>query len=176
MVLMNDDNDIIIPEQMLNAKDYARHVGASDRSIKRWLAAGELPGARMIDGAWAIPVSTMRQKGLGGDTGEWAPSTPQPAGNQVAVSGPSKADIERAFTEWMNQPRATMEQRLAEENIFIPLERAADLLGLSVYEIRKSPEDYGAVRRGAHGAYVIPKAQLRHLDQHGFPMAVPGGR
>lgn len=44
---------------MLTLAAYMAETGASERTVRRWLADGRLPGARMVGRQWMIPADTM---------------------------------------------------------------------------------------------------------------------
>lgn len=45
--------------QWLTLDGYCRHVGRTERTVRRWLAKGQLPDAVLLDGQWTIPADAV---------------------------------------------------------------------------------------------------------------------
>lgn len=146
--------EMIDGSMMLPVKEYAAHVGISDRSVKRYLADDEIPGAMMVDGKWMIPVESRRQKRLEGTAG------PAVATSGIVARIGGGGEI-ATLKELTTQP--TLKDFLDHETAYLPLEVAARLLGITEYAIRKHPEEYGVVPRGDHGGAVVPQSTIRRI-------------
>jgi len=141
--------------QYLPAKDYADLKGIAFRSVTRYLAAEELPGAAQ-DGAgkWLIPADTERaqHKEL---------VVRQGAEVQVhSVQGGASTPL-GTMKDYSKMP--TLEQALDHQTAYVSIEEASRLLGITEYAIRSHPEEYGIVPRGRHGAVVVPQAVIRTI-------------
>jgi len=127
----------------LTPATYAQHVGASERSVRRWLAEGELPAARQVAGRWEIPADAVRVQRLDGRALEGALRT---SGELVEV--PTTTSLVGAL------------QVLP---VMLDVETAAQLLGVSAYAVRQHADELGGRRWGPNGALVIPQSALREL-------------
>jgi hypothetical protein len=123
---------------LLGLDDYAARHEISARTARRYLDAGLIPGARKVHGRWAIPADAVRQT---------------PTTSAVAATRPAAA------------PAAlTVGTVLATLPVFLPLETASHLLGVSVYAMKADPDYFHLVRKGERGAYVMPKFRIRELN------------
>jgi hypothetical protein len=116
----------------------------SDRTLKRWLADG-IPGAMKLDGAWLIPADYERPD--------------QPARGPVPT--PSTA-VERS-SSGMLQQRPPISQLVDTLPGFVPLEIAAEALGISVHAIRRHRDEFGLQPLGEHGALVMPRREIKAI-------------
>ncbi|GIG21759.1 hypothetical protein Cch01nite_24830 [Cellulomonas chitinilytica] len=121
---------------------YAEHVGASERSVRRWLADGELPAAELVARRWEIPADAVRVQRL-----------------PEAV-----ADVSRdAVAPRAPRPATTLVGALETLPIYVDVDTAAQLLGISPYAVRRHADELGGRRWGLNGALVIPQSALREL-------------
>jgi hypothetical protein len=132
-------------DSMLGVKQYAEHVGAGERTVRTWLADGRLPGARKLNGTWMIPADER-------------PVEAQPGG--IVPAAPWQDIVQH-----MPQPDAapTPLGELDAAPVFLPLEQAARILGVSVTAIRNNRSTFGVVPFGARGSLVVPQAIVRQL-------------
>jgi hypothetical protein len=65
---MTTDEDVHVPGQLdiddaldvdLTLAQYAEHTGRHPRTVKRWLAAGQLPTATLTGDGWLIPSNAV---------------------------------------------------------------------------------------------------------------------
>lgn len=126
---------------MLSLDDYAEQAGISTRTARRWLDANEIPGAGKVRGKWAIPSGAVRQQ----TAGELVPREASTAPTSIAKA-------------------LTVGAVLSTLPVFLDLERASHLLGITVYAIRSHPDYFNLVRFGDRGAYVMPKARVIELN------------
>lgn len=49
----------------MTAQDLARHLGVTDRVVRKWCANGRLPEAQLRRGAWWVPESILTLFALG---------------------------------------------------------------------------------------------------------------
>lgn len=140
--------------QLLSSKDYAALVGASERTVKRWLAEDLLAGAEIRSGRWFIPASTPRPELVSGPTTTVVMRDPRrPAARSIAELPPRAAASDRP----------TLASMLDGLPALVPVESAAPLLGVSAWAIRRHPERFEAVPWGAQGALLVPQSVIRRL-------------
>ncbi|WP_332065028.1 hypothetical protein [Agromyces sp. CCNWLW203] len=126
------------PTQMLTLEGYIAHSGKTERTVRRWLADDELPGAKKRpDGAWMIPADAVRTIGHAGR-------------DVVSIGGDSQVTAPVSLTSLLDEQPA-----------LLPLDVAARLLGTSEYSI-KSNRDMFDVRRIGRGL-VVPQRVVREL-------------
>lgn len=126
---------------MVGLDEFAATHNVATRTVRRWLDADRIPGAVKVSGKWSIPAAAVVQ------------DTP---GATVATVATGKSGPARGLP--------TVADILATQPVFVPLEVAAPLLGLSEYVMRKHPDYFGLVRFGPKSSYVMPKARIRDLD------------
>ena len=101
---MTSPYDMPNPAGLVTVEGYARSRGITDRTVKRWLAAGELQGAAKDErGRWMIPFDAERAAGVVElVTGVTRPMTPRtlddlpsflPVDGAAAILGISKHAI-----------------------------------------------------------------------------------
>jgi hypothetical protein len=129
------------PDVLLDLDGWADRNDVSTRTVRRWLDAGEIPGARKVKGKWAIPESALRQA----PTSAVATVTPPP--DTVATARP-----------------VTMADALATLPVFVDMDVASRLLGITAHAIKAHPDYFGLVRYGHRGAWVMPKYRIHQLN------------
>lgn len=131
---------------MLSIQDYCTQTGTSERTVRRWLSAGELPGATKVklknvagQPAWMIPADAVRTVPEDPEMAAVLAMPTQRTGGAVAVS----------------QPPA----------LFVSVDEFVALSGLTDHAVRGMIHDgeLTAYRRGPNGAYVIPVREVRWL-------------
>jgi hypothetical protein len=138
----------------LPAQEYADLQGISFRSVKRYLAEEELPGAIFYDKKWLIPADAERSQHK---------ELVVRNGTEVqvhAVQGGSSTPL-GTMKDYSKMP--TLEQALDHQTAYVTVEEAANLMGITEYAIRNHPEEYGVVPRGRHGGAVVPQAVIRKI-------------
>jgi hypothetical protein len=130
---------------MLGVKDYAARHNAGERTVRTWLADGRLHGARKLNGVWMIPADER-------------PADPLQAyaGDEIAV----QLLGEHAVQHVPHVP-AGLVAELAEAPVFLPLELAAHLLGISEHAIRRHRDYFELVPFGPNGSLVMPARVVR---------------
>lgn len=122
-----------IPSPLLTLEGYARATGKTERTIRRWLAADELPGAFQDDqGRWSIPADAER-----------------------TVTSGEVVTMTRQVTTPDIGPDAMPS--------FLTIEQAAQLLGISSYAIATHREYFDVVPFGANGSFVVPLATIKRI-------------
>lgn len=134
---------------MISIDDFAEQRQASTRTVRRWLAAGKIPGAVQIGGKWSLPADAIVQDTLPG-----VMDTARDAGRAVAVQ-------QRGH---VTDTSMTVNAVLAPLPVMVTLDVAARVLGISEYAIRANADYFELVRMGERGAYVMPKARIRELE------------
>ena len=132
----------------MNAAQYAAHIGKSERTVLRWLAAGELPAAvKAPDGQWFIPADAVHQ----------VTSPDVSVTRQVTRQG----DVAR--TNGAAAQPVSMSEYLDRQPALLCLEEASRLLGIPESAIRRHSEELGAVPWGPRGTLVVPARVVRGL-------------
>lgn len=134
-------------EQMLGVKQYAEHVGAGERTVRTWLADGRLRSARKLGNVWMIAAD---------DRPADAVQQPAPAGELVTL--PADWDVPH-----MPQAGGRLAGELDAAPVFLELDRAAAILGVSAHAIRSNREYFGVVPFGRNGSLVVPQGVIRRL-------------
>ena len=120
----------------VTAAQYANRVGKAERTVKRWLADGELPGAYQDErGRWMIPVDAERTAGV------------------VELAS-------RPMTRPMTQ---MVEPTLDALPSFLDVAQAADILGISRHAILTHRDYFDVVPFGPNGAFVVPLATIKRI-------------
>lgn len=130
---------------VVTAAQYAERAGTTERTVKRWLAADELPGAYKDErDRWMIPVDAVR--------------TPRPAGDVVQLQ--PRPDTHPAGRELDVQRAVDVAAALPS---FLTVDQAAEILGISRHAIAKHREYFGVVPFGANGSLVVPLATIKRI-------------
>ena len=154
-----------VPSVGVTVEHYAELHGLSVRTVRRWLAAGELPTATKTGDVWSIPANAERVPG---------------AGNAMAPVAAGLTDAVAAGAALMRQQRqgqqlataAPATPSLAGELDTLPaylhLEDAARLLGVDPYVIVRNADHFGAVRwgeltAGKRRSWLVPAATVRQI-------------
>jgi hypothetical protein len=120
----------------LTAAQYAERSGRTDRTIKRWLAEAELPGAYQDErGRWMIPANAERIA----QTTDITPTSPQAVTRRM-----TSQDIDTLPS-------------------FLTVEQAAHLLGISRHAIAAHRDYFDVVPFGPNGSLVIPLATIKRI-------------
>ncbi|MHA7986771.1 helix-turn-helix domain-containing protein [Rathayibacter sp. CAU 1779] len=137
MTVAYADGDGMTPVVWMTVEQYCAASGAKDRTVRRWLAAGELQGAQLVDGKWRIPPGAHRVP---------APADVVERIETTAVSSDAVAII-TAAPELVRAPLCGL----------YTLEQAADALGTTPAVVRRLGRagklDLG--RYGPHGALAV---------------------
>jgi hypothetical protein len=123
---------------MLDLDAYAAKHFISTRTVRRYLDADEIPGAQKVGGKWAIPADAVRVTRT----------------TTVAKATPAAA----------TPPPATVTTILDAQPVFLDLDTAARLLGVTVHAVKSDPDYFHLVRKGHRGAWVMPKYRMRQLE------------
>lgn len=129
-------------DDTVGVEEYAAIVGKTDRTIRTWLIAGDIPGAeRNARGVWRIPRDARRRPtGL---------ATTAPAG--APATGPRRPDA--------HSVRAILDAAPG----FVSVALAARLLGISEYAVREHAPRLDGVYWGENGSLVIPQSAIRRV-------------
>jgi hypothetical protein len=129
-----------IPAAYLSAAQYADAIGKTERTVKRWLADGELLGAYQDErGRWMIPANAERT-----------------TGELVTLDRPTT----RPMTDMVLSHPSQMIDALPS---FIDIDRAASILGISRHAITTHREYFDVVPFGPNGSLVIPLATIKRI-------------
>lgn len=128
------------PPTFVAVATYAGLVDVSERTVKRWLASGELPDAVKDErGRWLIPANAERQI----STGELVTLDPRPMTRHMTPTVPN----------------------LDELPSFLTVDQAAQLLDVSRHAILtpRGREYFDVVPFGVNGSFVIPLATIKRI-------------
>lgn len=128
---------------MMAAADYADLIQVSERTVKRWLADGELPGAMKDErGRWLIPSTAER--------------TASPA--EVVT-------LDRPMTSPMTGVEVTHPAQMSLDILpsFLTIDQAAQILGISRHAIATHREYFDVVPFGSNGSLVVPLATIKKI-------------
>lgn len=125
-----------IPPHLLSAKEYAEKVGVTDRSVKRWIAEGELDGT-LLGTKWYVPFDAVRR-------------VPEESSEMVVARRAAPTAI-------------TLVSSLEGQPAFLSLEVAAQLLGVTEFTIRQHQEFFGVMPFGPKGSLVVPQSTVRNV-------------
>lgn len=128
---------------MISIDAFAEQHAVATRTVRRWLDNGRIPGAVKVAGKWSLPADAIVSDTLPGvmDTVKDSSSSTSRAAAQLTVPAV-----------------------LAPLPVMVPLDRAAAVLGVTEYTLRKNAGYFELQRLGAHGAYVMPKSRIRQLE------------
>lgn len=130
----------IIMSATQSLQEYAAANGKHPRTVKEWLAQGLLPGAVQDPDTkrWQIPVGAVR-------TAPQQQALSRPAAPRTEVTAAPRS----ATIDWNDAPA------------FLTLEQAVGLLKpITAYAITSDPDYFGAVKKGEHGAWLVPLATV----------------
>lgn len=135
-------------DALLTTAQYREATGLAERTLKRYLADGKIPGAsKDAEGRWRIPATAM-------------PPVTGPAPVRTELSAELVAH-RAARRELEAQP--TLADVLARASAYVDLEQAARLLGVTEYAIRHNPDRFGVERFGPNGSMVVPLRIIREV-------------
>jgi len=120
----------------MNPAQYAEHTGASERSVWRWLKAGELPAAsKAPDGQWYIPPDAVRQR----------------SGTDVALTRTDMSVTRQSVSGANGHPAQgeSLAEALDQHPAFLTIEEAARLLGVPETAITRHRERFAVEKFGA---------------------------
>lgn len=147
---------------MLTLQQYAEAKEVDQRTVKRWLSAGELPGAIKDEdsGKWSIPADARRTKGHG------LRATPVP---DRATAEVTELVVHRHLTPsgvvpFDGAPTPTpLLDRLQDLPAYLTVAQAAEFLGVPRAQIAAHPETFDAVPVGVAGSLRVPQATVRRI-------------
>lgn len=140
---MTDHTQLIIHEPALKILDYAERAGVDHRTVREWLRKGLLPDAYKDGrGRWWIPASARKMD--------------VPVAPRVDSSPAPSREVDLIMTT--DAPPAPTFIPL-----YMPLEAAAPLLGVTAYQIAQHPDEFDVRPWGANGALVVPVRRLLGL-------------
>jgi hypothetical protein len=141
----------------LSLKGYADATGKHPRTVKRWLADGELPGARQdpIDGHWMIPADAVRSPktlATASNVMTLPPAQYTAPVRDIPAAVPSTPQGHTsAFPSWDVLPTT------------LTVEQAAALMGVTEHAIASNQDYYGVIKHGKKGAMLVPLATVKRL-------------
>lgn len=130
---------------MLTPTQYAEAHTLSIRTVRRYLAAGKLPGARQLAGSneWVIPVDAR-------------PLQAQPAAVAVREQ-PARPAVAPDTTP------VTLAGQLAAQPAFLSLDDAARLLGVKPADIRRNRDAFDVPAWCGARSILVPQATVRRI-------------
>jgi hypothetical protein len=145
--LSPDPGSVVIHGTDLKVLDYAAHVGVNHRTVREWLQKGLLPDAYKDGrGQWWIPADSRKLETFVAPRVE-----PSPTAGTTIVSMPHLRDTPQLHPAPGFIP------------LYMPLDEAAPLLGVTPYQIARHPDIFDVVPWGENGALVVPVRRLLGL-------------
>lgn len=151
-------------ERMLTLGEYAEKIGMSTRNIKRWLGAGEVPGAYkdpMAGGAWRIPEHAVRQmRATPADQTQPQDHSEAPL-QLVPAAGVTGGQLVPFVAP--EPPEPSLREDLDDEPAYLSIPDAARYLGIPQAQILKNPERFGLEDVGVSGSPRVPQRVVRRI-------------
>jgi hypothetical protein len=146
----------------MNPVQYAEHRNTTERTVRRWLKDGWLPGATQYpDGRWDIPRDAIEQKPLF-PTSTAAPANGYDVPGVSGVMSVARQGDRLSVLDGGQGP--TLAEALDRLPALLSVKQAAPLLGLSENEVIDHAEELDAVRWGRRGRGLkIPARVVRDL-------------
>jgi hypothetical protein len=133
----------------LDAAQFARMNYVDTRTVQRWCAKGEVPGAvKLPDGGWQIPADAMRIKPL--------------PGTDTATRRDNVADVADTTTR-RDDVGVTLAATLSLWPAFLTLEQASRVLGIPQSAIRRGRDRFEVEPVGENGALMVPQRVVREI-------------
>lgn len=150
------ENTVVIHEPALKILDYAARIGVNHRTVREWIRNGLLPDAYQ-DGrnVWWIPASARRRE------------TP------VAPRKEDTAPSAHGTVATLANPRENIVPSFIP--LYMPLDDAAPLLGVTPYQLAEHQEEFGVKPWGDNGSLVVPVRHLLGMSPALPPAAIDGG-
>jgi hypothetical protein len=151
---------------LVDIETYAGIVGTTDRTVRRWLGNGEIPGAeRDVSGKWEIPstavrraktpeeVRAYREAAAGASPAEHSevgvPAMYPNTGAEMVLAGP------------ITEP--TLVQALDDETGYLSIADASHYLGIPQAQILANPERFDLAPVGVNGSQRVPQRIIRRI-------------
>ncbi len=151
-------------DDRVGINEYAAANNVSTRTVKRWLADNELPGAEKdpFTGAWRIPLHAVRQlRALPADhTQPQTHSEVGPAGGQLIEL------MQRQGGMMLQQPsqlEPSLREDLDDEPGYLTLAAASRYLGIPQAQILANAEKFGVEHVGTNGSARVPQRIVRRI-------------
>lgn len=148
-------------QQKLSLSQYATANNVSTRTVKRWLADDELPGAEkdQFTNEWRIPAHATRLL---------RPRTEQPAG-PVAVGAAVERHVFGGRSEIQPMPQLaaglepSLRDDLDDETAYLSIDEASRYLGIPQAQIRQNAERFQLEPVGTNGSLRVPQRVVREI-------------
>jgi hypothetical protein len=137
----------------MNPVQFAEHRNTTERTVRRWLKDGWLPGATQYpDGRWDIPRDAIEQKPL-------IPPMPAAPANGHDVSG-----VMSVARQGDTAQGPSLAQALDQHPAMLSLEQASRLLGVEVAAIIRNRERFAVEELGrAASTWRVPGRIVREI-------------
>lgn len=155
--------EIIPPmnETMLTVAQWATARGASERSVMRWLADGEIPGAEKVDGRWNLPANAHRIRRE--DKLSPTDKARQEGAQQAIVQTFSNPGVLGALAPSTVPMEEKLLEALGGRTAYLSVEEASTFLGISEYAIRRNAARFHLEPVGPNGAMMVPQRVIRRI-------------
>ncbi len=169
----------LMGDVMMSLDQYADHVGASTRTVMRWLKAGEVPGAQKNEqGAWEIPSSARKTTGGPRPQQEraqvppyGATVTPHPSRIGEQYVGEVGALVPQQYGQGLTivpDPEPLVDEPLLLEELddlpaFLTVAQASRFLGIPQAQIVANAGRFEAEPIGTQGSLRVPQRVVRSL-------------
>lgn len=155
---------------MLTLDQYADAVGASTRTVMRWLKANEVPGASKDEGgAWQIPASARRVTGGGAPYPvthpAWGGVHDAPVVSQEVAFAPQGRGLTVVddTPDILEEVEPPLLEELDDLPAFLTVAQASRFLGIPQAQIVGNAERFHAEPIGTQGSLRIPQRVVRRI-------------
>ena len=159
--------EIETSSEMLSLADYSERAGVNARTVKRWLASDELPGAIKdpFTGAWRIPATATRmvQARTDGPAGGFGSEMAVHDAATAAAGGLDAGALVQLMAA-MNANRAEAEPTrlddLEELPAMLTVAQAAEFLGVPQAQILAHRDVFKVMDVGVNASPRVPKSTI----------------
>jgi len=149
----------------VDIETYAGIVGATDRTVRRWLGNGEVPGAqRDTTGKWEIPASAVRRAKSPEEVRAYreAEAAGINAAEHSEIGVPALyPGTELTLAGPVTEP--SLVQALDDETGFLSIADASHYLGIPQAQILANPERFDLAPVGVNGSMRVPQRIIRRI-------------
>lgn len=149
-------------DTLVDIETYAEIAGATDRTVRRWLGNGEVPGAeRDATGKWQIPSNAVRRA----KTPEEVKAFREGSGNAAEHSEVGIPALYPSTELTLSTPVAepTLVQGLDDETGYLSIADASHYLGIPQAQILANPERFDLAPVGVNGSMRVPQRIIRRI-------------
>lgn len=150
----------------LSPQEYAEAKGITIRTVRRWLADGELPTAWQdaLTGKWNIPSDAERVVSAAPrQVQQRPPAFLLPHGGAAPV-GAGEMVLHQPAAAAAPEREPTRLEDLDDEPAFLSIPVASEYLGIPQAQILAQPELFGVMHVGINSSPRVPKATIKKFE------------